>query len=206
MTPRHGWRHSRTTRLRCMNEPNGKPPTCDGSRRPSTWPVRTARLLWSSSFKLRWGYRGSAHDYTPLVTELAESRGRVRQTRSGAQWRFAPLQSRSAACGSFGAIGMIHKTQDVPNLTRIVVQGALTADGNNPRKWLRLTIDPRAPAVFSWENVSYCEASPGPGSTLPACPSKPSAYGGVGAVPAPRSDARPDQPSIPVQTRSTRIP
>jgi hypothetical protein len=65
---------------------------------------------------------------------------------------------------------MIHNTQAVPNLTRIVVQGALTADGNNPRKWLRLTIDPRAPGVFSWENVSYCEASPAPGSPLPACP------------------------------------
>ena len=65
---------------------------------------------------------------------------------------------------------MIHNTQDVPNLTRIVVQGALTIDGNNPRKWLRLTIDPRTPGVFSWENVSYCEANPAPGSPLPACP------------------------------------
>ena len=83
---------------------------------------------------------------------------------------------------------MIHNTQDVPNLTRIVVQGALTVDGNNPRKWLRLTIDPRTPGVFSWENVSYCEASPASGSTLPALPgvSRPP-DGGAGAVPAPRS-------------------
>jgi len=48
--------------------------------------------------------------------------------------------------------GMIHGTPRVPNLTRITVQGSTNA----PAEWLRLTIDPRTPEVFSWENVVYC--------------------------------------------------
>jgi hypothetical protein len=51
------------------------------------------------------------------------------------------------------ATGLIHGTPPVPNLTRITVQGST----NKPREWLRLTIDPRSPAVFSWENVVYCD-------------------------------------------------
>ena len=47
--------------------------------------------------------------------------------------------------------GLIHGTQAVPNLTRITVQGST----NMPREWLRLTIDPRSPQIFSWENVVY---------------------------------------------------
>jgi hypothetical protein len=50
------------------------------------------------------------------------------------------------------ATGVIHGTQAVPNLTRITVQGSTKA----PAEWLRLTIDPRKPEVFSWENVPYC--------------------------------------------------
>src|SRR5262245_34443228 len=49
------------------------------------------------------------------------------------------------------ATGKIHSTQAVPNLTRITVQGST----NTPSEWLRLTIDPRSPDVFSWENVVY---------------------------------------------------
>lgn len=48
--------------------------------------------------------------------------------------------------------GLIHGTPAVPNLTRITVQGSTNA----PAEWLRLTIDPRTPEVFSWENVVYC--------------------------------------------------
>jgi hypothetical protein len=54
------------------------------------------------------------------------------------------------------ATGVIHHTQAVPNLTRIVVQGST----NTPAEWLRLIIDPRKPQVFSWQNVVYC-ANPG---------------------------------------------
>jgi len=56
--------------------------------------------------------------------------------------------------------GLIHGTPAVPNLTRITVQGSTSA----PAEWLRLTIDPHTPEVFSWENVVYC-ANP-----LVACP------------------------------------
>jgi hypothetical protein len=49
------------------------------------------------------------------------------------------------------ATGKIHGTQAVPNLTRITVQGST----NHPSEWLRLTIDPRSPEVFSWTNVVY---------------------------------------------------
>jgi hypothetical protein len=33
------------------------------------------------------------------------------------------------------------------NLTRIVVEGATVGE------WLRLTVDPRTPEIFSWERV-----------------------------------------------------
>jgi Calcineurin-like phosphoesterase len=51
------------------------------------------------------------------------------------------------------ATGRIHNTAAVPNLTRITVQGSTTA----PAEWLRLTIDPESPTVFSWVNVPYCK-------------------------------------------------
>lgn len=56
--------------------------------------------------------------------------------------------------------GLIYGTPAVPNLTRITVQGSTSA----PAEWLRLTISPHTPEVFSWENVAYC-ANP-----LVACP------------------------------------
>ena len=39
-----------------------------------------------------------------------------------------------------------------PNITRIVVKGSADAPGE---EWLRLSIDPRSPAFFSWERVSF---------------------------------------------------
>jgi hypothetical protein len=51
-------------------------------------------------------------------------------------------------------VGDIHHVgYGVPNLTRITVQGST----NKPREWLRLTIDPRSPEIFTWENVVYCD-------------------------------------------------
>jgi len=49
------------------------------------------------------------------------------------------------------ATGQVYGTQAVPNLTRITVQGST----NHPSEWLRLTVDPRSPQVFSWDNVVY---------------------------------------------------
>jgi hypothetical protein len=48
--------------------------------------------------------------------------------------------------------GKIHNTPAVPNLQRLVVQGSTNA----PAEWLKVTVDPRNPAVFSWSNVAYC--------------------------------------------------
>jgi hypothetical protein len=50
------------------------------------------------------------------------------------------------------ATGKIHNTPDVANLTRITVQGSTT----KPAEWLKLTINPDTPTVFSWKNVAYC--------------------------------------------------
>jgi hypothetical protein len=44
-----------------------------------------------------------------------------------------------------------HPLADAPNVTRIVVQGSDSA----PHEWLRLHVDPKAPGVFSWENVPF---------------------------------------------------
>jgi hypothetical protein len=107
--------------------------------------------------------------YTPLVSELANRSvefGKPVLLLCGDSHTFKvdhPLADHTSATG------VVHNTQDVPNLTRIVVQGALTADGNNPRQWLRVTADPRDPAVFSWQHVYYCQASATPGSNLPVC-------------------------------------
>jgi hypothetical protein len=54
------------------------------------------------------------------------------------------------------ATGQIHGTQAVPNLTRVTVQGST----NTPLEWLRLTIDPRSEAIFSFENVVVCQTLP----------------------------------------------
>jgi len=45
--------------------------------------------------------------------------------------------------------------QKVLNLRRITVQGST----NRPGEWVRLTIEPRSPEIFSAENVVYCEAT-----------------------------------------------
>jgi hypothetical protein len=40
-------------------------------------------------------------------------------------------------------------TTEAPNLTRVVVEGETASE------WLRLTIDPRTPEIFSWERVFF---------------------------------------------------
>lgn len=91
-------------------------------------------------------------NYTPIVQKLAdlvEDFGGPVLLLNGDSHVYGadqPLANSSSATGS------IHHTQAVPNLTRITVQGSTTA----PAEWLRLTIDPRKPQPFSWENVVYC--------------------------------------------------
>jgi len=89
--------------------------------------------------------------YTKFVQELAKLSlrfGRPVLLINGDSHLFEadhPLADPSSATGK------IYGTQAVPNLTRITVQGST----NEPSEWLRLTIDPRSPGVFSWENVVY---------------------------------------------------
>jgi hypothetical protein len=49
-------------------------------------------------------------------------------------------------------IRTIHNTPPVPNLTRITVQGSTNA----PAEWIKVTVDPDAPNVFSWVPKPYC--------------------------------------------------
>jgi hypothetical protein len=66
-------------------------------------------------------------------------------------------QPLSAGYYGTGALHDIHHVGfPVPNLTRITVQGST----NVPHEWLRLTIDPRAASIFSWQNVIYCASDP----------------------------------------------
>lgn len=95
---------------------------------------------------------GAAHltNYTPFVTTLADLSvqfGRPVLLLNGDSHVFkaeTPLADPSSA------LGMIHKTRAVPNLTRIVVEGSGVGT-----HWLRLAIDPRSKQVFSWQNVAY---------------------------------------------------
>jgi len=91
--------------------------------------------------------------YTPLVQKIADLSTRFRRPVllfNGDTHLFAadhPLADPSSATG------VIHRTQAVPNLTRITVQGSTNA----PAEWLRVTIDPRKTETFKWENIPYCK-------------------------------------------------
>lgn len=93
------------------------------------------------------------YNYTPYVQKLADLAvdfGRPVLLLNGDSHVYGadmPLADPASATGK------IHNTQAVPNLTRITVQGSTNA----PAEWLRLTIDPRKPEMFSWENVPYCK-------------------------------------------------
>ncbi len=90
--------------------------------------------------------------YTPFVTKLADLSvqfGRPVLLLNGDTHLYRTDQPLADPTS---ATGVIHHTQAVPNLTRIVVQGST----NSPGEWLRLSIDPRTAKVFSWDNVVYC--------------------------------------------------
>src|SRR5262249_26098986 len=91
------------------------------------------------------GYTGFVHELATLTVHF----GRPVLLINGDSHRFEADQPLADPAS---AMGLIHGTPAVTNLTRITVQGST----NKPREWLRLTIDPRAPAVFGWENVVYC--------------------------------------------------
>ena len=88
-------------------------------------------------------------DFVQKLADLSVRFGRPVLLLNGDSHVFAADQPLA---NPTSATGMIHGTQAVPNLTRITVQGST----NKPAEWLKLTIDPRRPGVFSWKNVPYC--------------------------------------------------
>jgi hypothetical protein len=95
---------------------------------------------------------GELSAYTPFVQALADLTlryGRPVLLLNGDSHVYG---SERPLADPRSATGLIHGTPAVPNLTRITVQGSTTA----PAEWLRLTIDPRTPDVFSWVNIPYC--------------------------------------------------
>ena len=98
-----------------------------------------------------WDTTAALSAYTPFVHELADLAvhfGRPVLLINGDSHLYG---SDTPLANPNSPLGLIHGTQAVPNLTRITVQGST----NTPREWLRLTIDPHSPGVFSWENVVY---------------------------------------------------
>ena len=91
------------------------------------------------------------NQYTTIVQKIADLSvrfGRPVLLINGDSHKF---EADQPLADPTSATGIIHGTQAVPNLTRITVQGST----NTPSEWLRLTIEPRLPGVFSWENVVY---------------------------------------------------
>jgi hypothetical protein len=95
---------------------------------------------------------GAAHlsNYRPFVQTLANLSlqfGRPVLLLNGDSHNF---KAEKPLATPTDALGSIHQTQAVPNLTRIVVEGSGVG-----RHWLRLTIDPSSKDVFTWYNVTY---------------------------------------------------
>ena len=108
-------------------------------------------VMWDPEALLPGG--DGLSNYTIFVHELAQRSlhfGRPVLLINGDSHVFGvdqPLANQTSAAG------VIHNTPVVSNLTRITVQGSTSA----PAEWLRLSVDPHSPQVFSWENVAYCK-------------------------------------------------
>ncbi|WP_245276217.1 hypothetical protein [Methylocapsa aurea] len=120
------------------------------SRRAKAVVIALQADMWDPAAIVQGG--DGLNGYTPFVQQLANLSiqfGRPVLLLNGDSHVFGtdhPLANPSSA------IGLIHHTQPVANLTRITVQGST----NKPAEWLRLTIDTRTSGVFSWKNVPYC--------------------------------------------------
>jgi hypothetical protein len=90
--------------------------------------------------------------YTPFVQELADLSVQFHRPVLLLNGDTHLFESDRPLADPTSTTGVIHHTQAVPNLMRVVVQGSTNA----PAEWLRLTIDTRNPQVFSWTNVPYC--------------------------------------------------
>jgi hypothetical protein len=88
--------------------------------------------------------------YTPFVQKLADLSVRFGRPVLLLNGDSHVYGSDQPLADPTSATGVIHHTQAVPNLTRITVEGAATAN-----EWVKLTVNPRTPTVFSWERVQY---------------------------------------------------
>jgi hypothetical protein len=91
--------------------------------------------------------------YTPFVKRLADLATHFHRPVLLLNGDTHLFESDNPLAIPTSTTGVIHGTQAVPNLTRIVVQGSTNA----PAEWLRLVIDVSGgTATFNWTNVPYC--------------------------------------------------
>ena len=118
--------------------------------------------LWDKEVGLTDTAPAALANYTPYVAELATQALAFKRPVllvNGDTHLFVadrPLADPTSQTGKY------HNVAAVPNLQRLVVQGST----NDPGEWLRITIDPSTPEVFSWNNVPYC-AHPSTDSCAP---------------------------------------
>lgn len=92
--------------------------------------------------------------YTPFVTQLASLAVDFKRPVLLLNGDTHLYEADYPLADPDSTTGIIHHTQAVPNLTRVVVQGSTNA----PAEWLKLRIDTHKHGndVFSWTNVAYC--------------------------------------------------
>ena len=95
---------------------------------------------------------GAAHltNYTSFVSKLADLTVKFGRPVLLINGDSHVYKSDQPLADPTSTLGQIHKTQAVPNLTRIVVEGSGVGT-----HWLRLSIDPRSASVFSWQSIAY---------------------------------------------------
>ena len=90
--------------------------------------------------------------YTPFVQQLADLSVKFQRPVLLLNGDSHVYEADRPLADPTSSTGVVYATQPVPNLMRVTVQGSTNA----PAEWLRLTVDPRDPKVFSWGNVPYC--------------------------------------------------
>jgi hypothetical protein len=106
--------------------------------------------MWDTSALVAGG--DGLDQYTPIVQRIADLALKFRRPVLLLNGDSHLYEADQPLADPQSTLGKIHRTRAVPNLTRLTVQGSTNA----PAEWLRLTIDPRTPQVFSWTNVPYC--------------------------------------------------
>ena len=90
--------------------------------------------------------------FTPVVQELAREAARFAKPVLLLNGDSHLYESDHPLADPHATTSLMYGVvQPVPNLVRVTVQGST----NVPHEWLRLHVDPRAPGVFSWENVVF---------------------------------------------------